>query len=166
MFESLLEKITDYLPARKINGFKGEPYLERCFLFRLLGITAYIHRFVASDPDRNLHDHPWGWGFSIILQGQYQERYLKEHQEVTRIIKWFNWIPGYRYHRVEVTDKSKPVWTLFIHGPRVKGWGFMEPGITNDGNLLNYEHAFYMSSPNPDWHKSAQKGDRVKQYRQ
>ncbi|MEZ5739520.1 MAG: hypothetical protein R3E68_08760 [Burkholderiaceae bacterium] len=40
-----------------------QPYLERYFLFRRLGLTAYLHRFVASDPDRGLHRSSVAVGF-------------------------------------------------------------------------------------------------------
>jgi len=49
-------------------------------------MRAYLHRLVASDPDRGLHDHPWPWAFSILLAGWYSN--------VTRSgsnrVRWFN----------------------------------------------------------------------------
>lgn len=164
IFEFILEKITDYLPGRKITGFENEPYLERYYLFSLFGVTAYIHRFVDSDPDRGLHDHPWWWSCSFILIGYYNELFLSDHNFKTRERRWFNFIPGYRFHRVLIGNR-KPVWTLFVHGRRVKLWGFMRNQEHNGINLLNYEYHIYQASPNPGWHKISQKGKQVKVYR-
>lgn len=175
-YEQFLEILTDFLPMKRIDGKAGQPYLERAFLFKLFGVTAYIHRFVDSDPDRGLHDHPWGWGFSIVLRGRYLERYLDGDQTKERWIRWFNWIPGYRFHRVIMRSENgefvpagqfKPVWTLFIHGPRVKEWGFMDIESTGSG-VVGYQYSFYNSytkQNGPGWHKTAMPGRFIKRYR-
>jgi hypothetical protein len=38
-----------------------------------------------------------------------------------------NRLRGEDYHRV-VLRNGLPAWTLFMHGPRVKGWGFLRDG--------------------------------------
>jgi hypothetical protein len=38
-----------------------------------------------------------------------------------------NFLRGEDFHRVVLRD-GRPAWTLFVHGPRVKGWGFMQGG--------------------------------------
>lgn len=167
--ERLLEAITDRLPVKRIDGPGGQPYLERAFLFKLFGVMAYIHRFVGSDPDRGLHDHPWGWGFSVVLLGRYIERYLDGREVKSRHIRWFNWVPGYRFHRVLLNPlPRRRVWTLFVHGPRVKGWGFMDTGDAHPGTTIGqYHYAFftYTDGGGPGWHKTAEKGRDVKRYR-
>lgn len=127
--------LSGHLPCRVITGAKGEPYLERYYLFRVLGVTFYLHRFVADDPDRGLHDHPWGWSCSLVLAGGYHERRafnLDEPQPYlsTRTVRpWqFNVIRGDDWHRILlIRDHGKPIhaWSLFAHGPRRKGWGFV-----------------------------------------
>ncbi|MEJ2214959.1 MAG: hypothetical protein P8Y20_13150, partial [Gammaproteobacteria bacterium] len=69
----VLYRFTGHLRCRIINGNHGEPYLERYHLFRLPGGGGvYIHRFIDSDPDRGLHDHPWKAAVSLILSGSYK----------------------------------------------------------------------------------------------
>ena len=101
----------------------GKPYMVRYHLLRIFGIKVNLHCFKASDPDRGLHNHPWNWAFSFILYGSYIEHLPGSN----RVIKWFNRINSNTYHRVEIVTPR--VWTLFIHGPRVKSWGVIEKGI-------------------------------------
>ena len=117
--------LTNRLRAREISGDNGDPYLERYFLFSLFGIRAYIHRFVASDPDRGLHDHPWDRSVSLVLAGGYSE---VRPGAMRRL--WpgdINVIRGEDYHRI-LLDEGAESWTLFIHGRRTKGWGFLREG--------------------------------------
>jgi NTP pyrophosphatase (non-canonical NTP hydrolase) len=126
MIRKFLYWLTGKLPARTINGDQGEPYLERYFLFRFFGLQAYIHRFVASDPDRGLHDHPWDWSASLILVGGYREiraGLLPRNLRPGRL----NIIRGDDFHRI-VLAPGREAWTLFIHGRRTKGWGFWREG--------------------------------------
>jgi hypothetical protein len=137
--------IADRLPCRIIDGDDG-PYLERYYLATLFGWQFYLHRFVADDPDRGLHDHPWRLAFSLILSGFYYE----ETRAGTRLVRWFNWLTGDSFHRVvlpfhakQITPTAKeyagpfiPCWTLFCHGPTVKDWGFIREYILN-GEAVN-----------------------------
>lgn len=130
--QRLIHWIAARRPCRVIHGPNDEPYLERYFLFSMLGVTAYLHRFVASDPERGLHDHPWGWSLSWILDGTYYEERLtevdgKDHHVEFRLRTpgQFNRLRGDDFHRIILRRYSEPVWTLFIHGPRRKGWGFV-----------------------------------------
>ena len=103
------------------------PYLERWWIVRSRFTCIYIHRFMRSDDDRALHDHPWIGNLSILLGGSYVEHeilYGGVHTKTTfeeRDVKlrgpWFA-------HRIEI---SGPAWTLFITGPRVRQWGFFCP---------------------------------------
>lgn len=131
MIRSFLYWLTGKLPARAIDGDDGEPYLERYYLFGLFGARAYIHRFVASDPDRGLHDHPWGRSLSLVLAGGYREvrRRGKKAARCRQLNPWrLNFIRGTDFHRI-VLDPGQETWTLFIHGKRTKGWGFLRNGI-------------------------------------
>jgi hypothetical protein len=107
------------LPCRIISD-GDRPYLERYYLFTLFGVRFYLHRFVASDPDRGLHDHPWPWAFSVILSGWYYEHRRGNFREV----RWLNLITGDTFHRVILPNG--PVWILFAHrARRSKEWGFL-----------------------------------------
>lgn len=123
MIRRLLYALADRLPCRIISD-DGTPYLERYFLFRAAGVQCYLHRFVGSDPDCGLHDHPWRWAASLILAGWYLEE--RRRKDLTpRRVRWFNLITGDTFHRVVMPDGARDVWTLFVHGPVVKRWGFL-----------------------------------------
>ncbi|MGL4233299.1 MAG: hypothetical protein ACRCWJ_18170 [Casimicrobium sp.] len=144
----ILYRLSSSRPLRVIDE-DGRPYLERYFLFRAFGVRCYLHRFVGDDPARGLHDHPWPWALSIILAGWYREH----RRDGVRIVRWFNWLNGDRFHRVTLpityTDCLKDAlrrsrsgrtliigdadqhhndntcWSLFIHRDRAtKPWGF------------------------------------------
>ncbi|MBK1631075.1 hypothetical protein CKO31_10045 [Thiohalocapsa halophila] len=142
LIERLLCRLTDRLPCRIIDGEQGEPYLERYYVAGLFGWHTYLHRFVDSDPDRGLHDHPWGRAISLVLTGGYDElRFAHAPQDADtatpitepplrrrHVRPWrLNLLRGTDYHRV-VLRGGRPAWTLFLHGPRVKGWGFRRAG--------------------------------------
>jgi hypothetical protein len=134
--------LSSFLPFREISD-GDTPYLERYYLFTLLGWRFYLHQFVGSDPDRSLHDHPWSKAYSLILSGWYYE----ETRSGTRKVRWFNSLTGDTFHRVVLPDewenthdpaevgilrygqrktgRSAPCWTLFMHrAGNVKPWGF------------------------------------------
>jgi hypothetical protein len=171
--ESLLLRITDRLPCRIIDGEQGEPYLERYYLAGLFGWHVYLHRFVDSDPDRGLHDHPWGRAASLVLTGGYDELRLarppRPGMAVTDVAKlptrtrhvrpWrLNLLRGSDYHRVVLRD-GRPAWTLFVHGPRVKGWRFLRAGSvkTMARDAADFRHR--------DWWLTAPRGQAVRALR-
>jgi hypothetical protein len=175
MIESLLLRLTDRLPCRIIDGEHGEPYLERYYLGGLdwIGLTgwhAYIHHFVDSDPDRGLHDHPWRHAVSLVLTGGYDELRFADGSSSAepmdtagqqpilrrRIRPWrINRLRGNDYHRILLRD-GRPAWTLFLHGPRVKGWGFQrgQQFKTMALDADDFRHR--------DWWLSAPKGRAVR----
>lgn len=150
LIDLLLEKITNHLPCRIIDDGENE-YLERYYLFTFLGWRFYIHKFVGSDPDRGLHDHPFAKAYSVILSGWYWE----ETRYGIRKIKWFNSLTGDTFHRVVLNNQRKerivweqghrrssgeydfvqmPCWTLFFHtSENVKPWGFLRPERFQNG---------------------------------
>lgn len=158
--DALLHWITAHLPCRFIDGDNGESYLERYYLFGVGGWHCYLHRFVASDPDRGLHDHPWGRAVSLVLAGGYDEIRLKDRQkgetEVRRLRPGrINRLRGEDFHRV-VLREDRPAWTLFFHGPRVKGWGFLRGGefLVCAADASEFRHR--------DWWLSAPTGGRMR----
>lgn len=153
MIRSFLFWLTSKLPARSIEGPRGEPYLERYFLFELFGLGAYIHRFVASDPDRGLHDHPWGRSLSWILVGSYLE--IRPEGSYMRKRWRFNLIRGTDFHRVILRPPHEDVWTLFLHGRRTKGWGFLR-----EGRFIPAADAG--EYPNKEWWRAANSGAEVR----
>jgi hypothetical protein len=115
-----------------VIGGKEEPYLLRWWLIprnRLFNI--YIHKFLRSDDDRALHDHPWLFNCSILLDGMYWEHTLRGVRLLAAGDWKFRW--GGAPHRVELLQPlanfGRPVvcWTLFVTGPVVREWGFHCP---------------------------------------
>jgi hypothetical protein len=128
----MLLRITARLPCRFIDGERGEPYLERYYLFGAFGWHVYLHRFVDSDPDRGLHDHPWSRAVSLVLTGGYDEIRPAGgdpgRAQARFVAPWrLNFLRGEDFHRVVLRD-GRPAWTLFAHGSRVKGWAFLQNG--------------------------------------
>lgn len=125
----LLRWLADRRPAREIRNRSGAPYLERFFLFRLGGGAAYLHRFLGSDDGPDLHDHPWGWSVGLVLAGGYDEHRLADRESGRITVRQLrpgriNLIRGGDFHRLELTDGTE-TWTLFLHGPWVREWGFL-----------------------------------------
>lgn len=133
MLRKFLFNVTARLPCRLIHRGQGQRYLERYWLGRWFGITAYLHRFVARDADEWVHDHPWRWSIAIVLTGGYREERLQWFDPATgwraRLrkiggIRRINVIRAGDFHRI--VERTPETWTLFIHSPRVKGWGFLK----------------------------------------
>lgn len=132
MIRAALYHLTAKLPARLIC-VDDQPYLERYYVGRLFGVTFYLHRFVAADQDRHVHDHPWPWALSLILAGSYVEETVRwftpECGWVSRFTRRCWWRPNRlsarSFHRIHTAEPD--TWTLFMHGRRCKRWGFLEP---------------------------------------
>lgn len=109
-----------------IIGGVRSPYLLRWYLIpRNPVFNVYLHKFMRSDDDRALHDHPWP-NASFLLLGSYIEHRILaggvHSRRVLRAGQWrIRWL-GRVAHRIELYDG--PCWTLFITGPRYRKWGF------------------------------------------
>jgi quercetin dioxygenase-like cupin family protein len=108
------------------RGKDQAPYLFRYYLSGTPGegSAVYLHRMVASDPDAKLHDHPWEESTSVVIAGRYIE------QRANGAIRVLgpgdvNIIRGTDFHRVLIEPQME-AWSLFLHGPRTKTWGFMD----------------------------------------
>ncbi len=150
----LLYALAGRLPCRIISD-NGTPYLERYYLCTVLGVRFYLHRFVGSDPDRGLHDHPWPWAGSVVLHGFYFE----ETRKGMRKVRWLNWLTGDSFHRVilpctlgdhpadsvmctNIPLQSPTCWTLFFHrAAYTKPWGFLRP-LEGEKVLMWWPHNF------------------------
>lgn len=168
MINKLLYKLTSRLPCRIIKLDSGRPYLERYYLGCLRGVTFYLHRFVSSDSERHVHNHPWSRGGSLILSGGYiEERCIDISPTVegsgcvTQFAKrrWFNRVDGNTFHRIHEAEPG--TWTLFFHGSRatingqLKGWGFLERLFDN-----SVVFTVGVSSPS-NWWETAPTGNKV-----
>lgn len=126
----LLVLITNLCPVKVIRDDHGRPFLYRYHLFAWStdGPGLCIHRFVASDPDRGYHDHPWSKSVSFILCGNYHERILNDDKITYTTFdrnRWtFNFLNGSKYHRVMLDDNCD-AWTIFMFQKRSKTWGMV-----------------------------------------
>lgn len=151
----VLEWLARRLPKREIRS-SGDRYLERYYLagpldahttdlwpaedrprarLRWLRRTWYLHRFLAPDPGRELHDHPWD-GRGMILAGGYVELRAGVTGRDCRVYgegSLTHVTPG-EYHRIAILCRPiggdpREVWTLMGVGPRIApGWGFLVRG--------------------------------------
>lgn len=142
----------DKWPSLKpfVIGEDDNPYLLRWYIIpRNRWFNIYLHHFRRSDDDRALHDHPWV-NLSILLSGPYLEHTLSGAVKLREPWRpWAFWRVTFRRavnaHRIELID-GKPVWTLFLTGPKQRTWGFLCPKgwipwtdfveATEDGNKL------------------------------
>lgn len=95
----------------------------RWHLMRKPGIrNLYLHKYLGSDDDRALHDHPWT-SWSILLWGHLIE--VTPHGE-KRI---WPLIPKYRsaHYSHRLILKSNRALTLFYTGKKIREWGFHCP---------------------------------------
>jgi hypothetical protein len=126
LFIQLLRRVATQRVPDVIIGGADDPYLYRWFVIPRNPIfNIYLHKFLRSDDDRALHDHPWV-NCSVLLDGQYTEHtigaggihHLALRQAGEIKMRW----TGRFAHRIELTHGS--CWTLFITGPRYRQWGF------------------------------------------
>ena len=131
---SLLEKLLDrcFRSMEIRNGCesadpKGPVYLKRWYLKDYSdGVTkpaVLLHKFLSSDPDDALHDHPWGFTSIILTTG-----YVEETERGMHFIPPLSIITRDANHRHRV-HILKTTWTLVITGPKEKSWSFFVKGV-------------------------------------
>jgi len=166
LLNRLLFRLSAYCRCRVINGPDQQPYLERYHLLRLpFGYRVYLHRFVASDPGRGLHNHPWKHAFSLLLCGSYEETRMLDASAGNALhSRWLrpgriNFISGEVFHRVNL-PANRECWSLFIHAPKASNWGFIQQQKYIDHNqIVNQES-------NPLWWQQARRPVRAPEMRQ
>lgn len=116
-----------------VIGGHDDPYLLRWFVIpRNHRFNVYVHKFMRSDDDRALHDHPW-WFVSIILRGGYIEHTpggqrlrkapsiaYRKAEHIHRVELFTEWFDG-------IGEREVPCWTLILTGPKARHWGFWCP---------------------------------------
>ncbi len=126
----------------RLRRSDGRIYLDRWgFEVKALG-GVFLHRMQGADPGEDLHDHPW-WFVSIPLLGGY----LEERAETRSAPQYATDAPVFGSRRgflverhprrwrtmrldechriVELTRHQ--TWTLVVHGPTRRRWGFYLP---------------------------------------
>jgi hypothetical protein len=141
------------LPHRCITRDDGDPYLHRWYLCGEDGglkyfpegqrakrwwqylmtwmPCVYVHRFVSSDIDPELHNHPWT-AVSLVLVGGYDEERRVDSisakggfKVVLQRIKPFmlNRLNADTFHRVLLIGDQE-AWSIIKCGEKVQTWGF------------------------------------------
>ena len=112
-----------------IIGPAERPYLLRWWIIpRNRFFNIYLHRILADDDDRALHDHPW-WNLSWIFGIGYREitpAGTKLRGRFSLVLR-----RPTAAHRLELFRDGDgnviPTWSLFITGPVLRTWGFHCP---------------------------------------
>jgi hypothetical protein len=115
MFKFLIKKYENKKPDLII----GEDYLHRWYLIPRNPIfNIYLHRFLSSDDDRALHDHPWV-SLSYCIDGEMIEVSMDELKDINA----GQWVfrRSVFAHRIIIRN---PCWTIFVTGPKIRQWGF------------------------------------------
>lgn len=112
-----------------IRGFlTDDPYITRVILAKLGKVWPMLHHIHRADNEREAHNHPALWCFSIVLCGEYDEERTDAAGRVTkRRVRWFNFLRSSDFHRI--TELHGDVWTFFVMGPPVQEWGFLVNGV-------------------------------------
>jgi hypothetical protein len=120
----------------QVIGPPSNPYMLRWYLIpHTRFVNLYLHKFLRSDEDRALHDHPWAF-WSWVIKGQYWE-YTQGpwlDDETPTFNKWMRkrWSLAYckatHAHRVELVwgnaCREQPVWTIVLTRGKEREWGF------------------------------------------
>ena len=121
-----------FLKHEEINGGEVCPtYLHRWTLLKIRGWVLYLHKFVGDDWSRDFHDHPSRF-WSIGLWGRYVEETPslvdgpRYPAKTLYRAPWVRSFPAEHRHRIVLTGKRRPCWTLAIHGPQKRKWGFWQ----------------------------------------
>lgn len=136
--EPLLDR---WFEKKVIVNCEKQPYLHRWYLFKSRRVTLFAHKFVRSDEDRALHDHPWDFLVIPLWRGYVEHNNRKEHflGKVIRVdgVTRVHPILGTRFrdttyrHRVLLLNgpdgQPLPAWSLFFHFERLRSWGYWLP---------------------------------------
>lgn len=161
MRNKLLMWLTSFLPARAID-LDDQHYIERYHACKIGKLTVLIHRYLGSDGDREVHDHPWRWCLGIPLIGGYVEErvigFCPEKGWISENVKikpWrWNIINPMRFHRIDSVELG--TWTLFVTYDRFKSWSFATQPISAMGSVVL--HQPYDVKAVAGWVETAQKG--------
>ena len=103
------------------------PLMYRYYLIDFVWFGLYVHKFLRSDNDRHVHDHPWS--FITFTLGAYWE-HLPDGTVHRRSRFSLLFRPAEWQHWVEI--RGGPVWTIVFRFSRRRVWGFLtERGWTD-----------------------------------
>lgn len=122
MLEEILQKISSRLTYKVILDTCAptkEPLMHRYKIFRSRWGNMYLHKFLRSDYDRAMHDHPWSFISLVLTNGYYEHtasgrRFRPPGSLNIRPAEWLHWV-----------EIEKPAWTLVFVRPKRREWGFL-----------------------------------------
>jgi len=122
MFNRIVARLARRLMARReADVVIRAPYLYRWHVTpKNRFVNVYLHRYHASDPGPELHDHPWH-SLSYMIDGELREE--TPRGIVARRAGDFVFRRAAQMHRVHLVGAHAT--TLFITGPKFRDWGFM-----------------------------------------
>jgi hypothetical protein len=86
-----------------------DPYLYRWYIFRTKRVALFLHKFVRSDEDRALHDHPWAFLVIPIWRGYVEHIQKRVSRRTQPSVK-----NGFQWHENWVTTEpsKRRVWPI------------------------------------------------------
>jgi hypothetical protein len=106
--------------------------------------NVYLHRLHGPDPDRAVHNHPWR-AVCLVLRGGYMQIKHTQNANGSTTVRYefvggVNHLRWNEYHKIVSVRPN--TWTLCVHGPVRRVWGF----LTSAGHV---DHATYLNPPAP-----------------
>ena len=103
--------------------------------------AVFLHHFQSDDATNDFHNHPYDHSTAYILAGGYWEERAFFIRALCQRLQpslaayvgatWLDYRAGeknelrpHTFHRVELIDKVRGCWTLFVAGEKVQPWGF------------------------------------------
>lgn len=134
----LSDFIRKYFLIKEIVSQEGVVHFRRYRLLSTPWFNIYIHNILASDEDKDPHDHPWGF-IAIMFWGSYLEEWLGAYEDsaywappkgvdrpLRQDIRCAGSLYGHNakdFHKITLLTPS--VWTLvFASGRKRPGWGY------------------------------------------
>lgn len=104
-----------------------------------LGLCSIrLHHWLASDDDRNYHDHPWSF-VTFVLKGGYWDATPDLLDRLNAPCVAFRRAE----HRHTVVIDRHGCWTLLLTGPVRRKWGFWVNGKFKKANKYFLEHGHH-----------------------
>lgn len=129
--------LTNQKRFKYVIGSPEDPMMIRYRLVETRWGELYMHHFLRSDVDRDLHDHPWDFISFILTTGYWEDRprypcnllFCRGHEGVHEVYTvWhpplsFNRKRAEESHRVDLPT-GRTVWSLIWVSPKRRLWGF------------------------------------------
>ena len=130
-------------------GIPGDPYLVR-WVLGISGIGSIrLHHWLASDDNRNPHDHSWSF-ITLILRGRYfdatpvwgKDGKLRKWDYVESKAGWLYYRNRDHVHYVAIIP-GEECWSILLTGPKSRAFGFwvsMKKRLKANKYFLSFGH--------------------------